>query len=482
MVRKLLIPAFLFAALISAANANDDLLKAASIGSVPGAQTALKRGARIGVSDQFGRTALHFAAARGDLPMIDFLLSSRAPLGAKDSEGLTPLLRAARSLRGGAVELLLSRGGERQGLVSFLSARNRTGQTLLHAAAREGNADSVAVFASVLSDADMRDNAGRTPLSLAVDGADVRPGDRRRGYLESARILLEKGADPCLPDGKGLTPLWYAARHDDGELALLLSEKGVDAAAVAEAYDRGDARIAAILTERIKDATVTDSMGRTFLHVAAQQGHADLAVRILSMNVDVNAADRFSRTPLDIAAGRGDEEMARLLLAAGADPNRPGERSTTPLELAVRRGAAAVAELLIAAGAEVSSRALIEAVEARNTSMTGFLLSRGADPNARDEKGNTPLFYAVETRTGISGLDVVKLLLEQGAAADERNAGGVTALLRAVDAGKREEAGLLLSRGADPNLADERGRTPLSAAREAKDREMIALLSAQSSP
>jgi ankyrin repeat protein len=471
------------AALISAANANDDLLKAASAGSREGVQAALNRGARIGVSDQFGRTALHMAAARGDLQTIDLLLSSKAPLGAKDSEGLTPLLRAAKSLRGAAVELLLKRGGERQELVSFLSSKDRTGETLFHKAASEGNAECVGVFSSILPDVDMRDNAGRTPLSLVIDNAGVEPGDRRRGYIGSARILLEKGADPSLPDDKGQTPLWYAARHDDGELALLLSEKAVDAAAVAEAYDRGDARIASILTERIKDATAADSMGRTFLHVAAQQGTIGLAEKILAMNVDVNAVDRFSRTPLDIAVNRGDAEMVRLLLTAGANPNRPGERGVTPLELAARRGGTATAELLIDAGAEVNPRGastpLIEAVEARNTAMAEFLLSKGADPNARDEKGNTPLYYGVETRTGIPGLDIVKLLLERGAAVDDRNSGGATALLRAVEAGKREEASLLLSLGADPNLADENGKTPLSAARESKDDQMIALLSAR---
>jgi ankyrin repeat protein len=451
---------FFFSAMILAANANDDLLKAASTGSVPGAEAALRRGARIGVSDQFGRTALHVAAARGDLGMIGFLLSSRAPQN--------------------AVALLLKRGGERQELASFLSSADREGETLLHEAARKGNAGCVAVFCSVLADVDIKDNAGRTPLSFAIDNAGVEPGDKRRGYLESARILLEKGADPGLPDDKGQTPLWYAVRHDDGELALLLSEKNVDAAAVAEAYDRGDSRIASILTQRIRDATAADSMGRTFLHVAAGQGTIGLAEKILAMNVEVNAADRFSRTPLDIAVSRGDADMVRLLLMAGADPNRPGERGETSLELAARRGTVTVAELLIDAGAEVNPRGastpLIEAVEARNTAMVELLLSRGADPNARDERGNTPLYYGVETRTGMPGLDIVKLLLENGAAADGRNSGGVTALLRAVAAGKREEAALLLSRGADPNLPDEKGRTPLSAAREGKDEGMIALL------
>ncbi len=120
---------------------------------------------------------------------------------------------------------------------------------------------------------------------------------------------------------------------------------------------------------------------------------------------------------------------------------------------------------------------LIVAVQARNLEIAGFLLSRGADVNAPDA-GGTPLHYAVETRTGISGIDILRLLLEQGAVVDKRNDAGETPLLRAAAGGKLEEASLLLASGADPNAADDRGRTPLSVARQSGNKKMMALLSA----
>jgi ankyrin repeat protein len=469
----------LLASIDASANANDDLLKAAAQGSASGVQAALKRGARAAAADQLGRTALHIAAANGSLDVIEVLIAAKAPLTPRDSDGLTPLLRAARSLRGKSVELLLAKGADRGSIISFLAVKDSSGRILLHAAAANGSAESVSAFCSLGIGPDPRDNSGRTPLSLVASSSGVEAQASRKAFLETARILLERGADPLQADNKGYSPLWYAVRQDDGELALLLSEKGVDATSLAEAYERGDLHIAEILVERILDAAAADSSGRTFLHIAAGQGLADLALELLSMQADPNASDRFGRTPLALAVTRGDLEMARILLEGGADPNKPGEGGTTPLGLAVRLAEVDVAGLLISAGAEVNPRSgttpLIGAVQARNLEIAGFLLSRGADVNAPDA-GGTPLHHAVETRTGISGLEIMRLLLEQGAVVDKRNDAGETPLLRAVAGGKLEEASLLLDRGADPNAPDERGRTPLSMAKQSGNKKMTTLL------
>jgi ankyrin repeat protein len=473
--------AFFLLSVAISANVNDDLLKAASQGSVTAIQSALKKGARIGVTDQFGRTALHMAAAKGSLEAIEALLANKAPLGAKDSWGLTPLLRAAASLQGPAVKLLLERGADRQSLSVYLAAKDSSGRTLLHMAARDGSPASLAVFCQIAPRVDQLDNLDRSPLSLAVSGAGVEAGNRRRDYLEAVRILLGAGADPLLSDEKGNSPLWYAVHQDDGELVSLLSISGVDIPALTEAYDRGDIQIARLLTDRIADPGATDANGRTFLHVAAQQGLPDLAAAVLSRGVEVDAVDRFGRTPLSLAAVRSDLTVAQMLLDAGADPNRPAEMGATPLNLAARQGQIAIADLLIERGAEMNASGkttpLIEAVLARNLEMTGFLLSRGAEIDLRDGQGNAPLFYCVEARTGISGLEVLKLLLQQGPTVDVKNAGGETALLHAVEGGKRDEASALFERGADPNAADLRGRTALSAAKAGKDAVIVGLLS-----
>ncbi len=465
------------------ANVTEDLLKAASQGNAAGVRSALKRGARVGSTDQLGRTALHLAASNGRIEVMGILLDAKASLTPKDSDGLTPLLRAARSLQGEAVELLLNRGASRSSLVSFLGARDSAGRTLLHTAAGKGTASSVRVFLSQGIDADPRDGAGRTPLSLAAEAAGVESVATRKQYLDTVYALLEKGADPLRPDNKGYTPLWYAVHKDDGELSLLLAEKGVDAAALAEAYERGDRKIAEHLVEKIGDVKAVDAEGRTFLHVAVGGGNAALVRRLLTLQADVNAADRYGRTPLSLAVSRGDAEMTQILLEGGADPNKPGEGGTLPLSLAARLAKVDAATLLIEAGAEVNPRSgttpLIAAVQARNSAVAELLISRGADVNAADADGYAPLHYAVETRTGISGMALMRILLDQGAEVDARNEAGQSPLMLAAAGGKREEAALLLERGANPDLPDAKGRTPLSAAKASGNAAMIRLLSPQ---
>jgi ankyrin repeat protein len=88
------------------------------------------------------------------------------------------------------------------------------------------------------------------------------------------------------------------------------------------------------------------------------------------------------------------------------------------------------------------------------------LLGRGADANARDEDGRTPIFSAV-----LGGsLALLGLLLEAGADVTARDARGWTALHYAADEVLPEMASLLVARGADVHARDDEGNTPLSRA------------------
>ena len=88
------------------------------------------------------------------------------------------------------------------------------------------------------------------------------------------------------------------------------------------------------------------------------------------------------------------------------------------------------------------------------------LLARGADPDARDEDGRTPIFSAV-----LGGsVALLGLLLESKADVNARDTRGATALHIAAEEVLPEAATLLIGRGADVNLQDEEGNTPLSRA------------------
>jgi ankyrin repeat protein len=86
----------------------------------------------------------------------------------------------------------------------------------------------------------------------------------------------------------------------------------------------------------------------------------------------------------------------------------------------------------------------------RDTVWLNFMLSKGANPNVRDNQGNTPLLLASQ----IGWTDGVSLLLERGATVDLANNGGETPLIRAVQNRDMTTVRMLLTGGANPARHD----------------------------
>ncbi len=113
-------------------------------------------------------------------------------------------------------------------------------------------------------------------------------------------------------------------------------------------------------------------------------------------------------------------------------------------------------------------KALLKATAGSDTQAVRELLSRGANANAKDEDGNTPLHYtAVKGRT-----DEVRLLLEGRADVNAKGVGRFTPLHEAVYWGQSDVTRLLLEAGADINAVDEYGKTPLHWAAETGHTDM----------
>ncbi len=186
--------------------------------------------------------------------------------------------------------------------------------------------------------------------------------------------------------------------------------------------------------------------------------------------------------PLSFACGNREHgtDVARLLIAAGSDVNKPCRFGYTPLMEACGRHeerAPGLVELMLEAGANVNARlesdssagwtALHNACENGNAQAVATLLAAGAEVNAatdEDRKNRflsrlTPLMEACAPCSG-DGTACVRLLLAAGADANAIDGTGDTPLMRASYRGDQESVDLLLAAGAtlDANGTDKNSR------------------------
>ena len=169
----------------------------------------------------------------------------------------------------------------------------------------------------------------------------------------------------------------------------------------------------------------------------------------------------------------GDVKSVKKLLKEGADPNVRDEEGRTPLHHAVKDNRLDIVKLLVESGADVNApdnyglTPLHYAVHCGYEKFVDFLLRHGADPNAKDIGGNTPLHISAfegHPATIILPLElgsrseepetymrIAKLLIKSGADVNMKNNGGRTPLHAAVLQNRIDIVRLLLESGADPN-------------------------------
>jgi ankyrin repeat protein len=359
-----------------------------------------------------------------------------------------------------------------------VDTRDVDGTTALHWAVRGDHAAVVALLLEAGAAADAAEGHGVTPLQLAAVN----------GNVDILRRLLDAGADPNEIAPSGEPVLLVAARTGVPDALALLLERGAQ-------IDARDTNFA-----------------QTALMAAAREGHVDAARLLLEHGADVDAQTRIGPLPPFVppckGTGCGSEGVG---INRGGLPDR-GRRAAalggmTALLYAVREGQTDVVALLLEAGANVELaeangiRPLLLAALNNRIAAGRALLGAGADPDADDFWGRSPLWAAVEyrnldmnnreqdspTHNGVDRapvLEFVRTLLEAGADPNARTREvppprrwlyslndvswvdftGQTPFLRAALSGDTSSMRLLLEYGADPNIATLAGTTPLMAA------------------
>jgi ankyrin repeat protein len=193
----------------------------------------------------------------------------------------------------------------------------------------------------------------------------------------------------------------------------------------------------------------------------------------------INGVNAKGMSPLMLAAWGGHGDIVRLLLEHGADMSiRQGSSGWRALTYAAVNGFEDALAALLGHGDTfdpvVDWKALLFAVEYRNTTTARMLIEHGADPNLRDEEGLTPLMRAARKSDPVG----VAMLLEHGADPNLADGQGLTALMYAAGKANVENIRALLDAGADPAARSHAGETALIVADGARRTKIVAELRA----
>jgi hypothetical protein len=188
------------------------LLSVVNAGNADVVRRLLSANADLSVRDEDGWSALHFAACRGWINIVEMLLDAKADPSVQntDVDGSTALHVAVRRRQNECVKMLLDAQAE-------VSVRNNAGWTALHLAAdRWGNEESVKMLLDAKADVSVQENDGRTALHLAA----------KCGYTECVKMLLGAKADVLVQDNDAWTALQLA---EDEQIVNLLLDSTADA-------------------------------------------------------------------------------------------------------------------------------------------------------------------------------------------------------------------------------------------------------------
>ena len=472
--------------------------------------TLLDQGADVNAryDNQFSRwngwTPLHMAANRGVRLTIETLLNRGADIEARNAEGATPLHIAALYGQASAAETLLKRGADihaRAGGEEFDNYDYYLG-TPLHLAARQSEGlyeeccptilpdwyptileNKPAVIGTLLdngANTELEDERGFTPLHWTVEvNIDEKSPNvttiKRRVALEVAELLIRHGAEVDAHSGEEYwTPLYAALASDAGfEIVEMLLDHGADVN-IGNQTGLTPLHLAAndgfevikLLLERGSAPSINTCSENGFSPFSSALGGATLEIVELFMergaSVDAgcefelllkscsvvgrgsNESLVFQRFPIHQAARNEDPVITRLLLELGADPNVEGVCYATPL------------------------------MSSANVEVAKVLLQHGADTEARDIIGETPLLWKTrfshldDETERIKSFDLIETLLDYGAHVDARSNSGHNALHYLADWGGSdlELVKFFLDRGVDPNERANNGETPCHIARD----------------
>jgi ankyrin repeat protein len=387
----------------------------------------LQAGASPAATNFAGQTPLHVAATKGLTEHVKLLLAASAPTDIRDTNGWTPLDSAIQAKQSDCIHLLMAKAPVGAHLERGLA-------TPLHETAASGNVAALAALLDTETNLEARNELGLTPLQIAV----------LHGHLAAAAMLVDKGANVNARDSDGNTLLHQIFLEDIPFVQDLPPARWLERAN----QDPDKNTFADYL---VPSATDTD-----YDHGWHRNSLPQVLCFLLAAGIDGRAINNDDETALGLLA---NGKVNRSIFISN------GERSL-------------ILHLLITHGGNLEQRDA-DGNTALHRLSSGFydiskvegmasLIASGADVNATNNLGQTPLHLASE-KIGLWDNNnppvnaPFQLLIYSKANVNAQDNQGLAPLhvLAQADTSFRTEATrALLDASANPNLRDKQGRTP----------------------
>jgi len=261
---------------------------------------ALTAGCAAGTRDPNGAPAIYWAARLGKARSLKALLDGGADANATNRFGDTALMAAVLCKQKACARMLLPH--------SNLDVMNKTGHSVLHTSVSCGNWDCFSMLVKRMGDLDVR----------TVPGIDPETGEQLecfnwtplmvaclQGQHDMAHVLLHRGASRTAQDSLGRTPVFMAA--EEGHLSCLVLLLGLP----------GDYKMTPA------EVNVASEEGTTALHTTAFRGRIKCCGALIAAGASLDAKDEFGATPLMHAQSQHPANAALLELLSGRGSEHP---------------------------------------------------------------------------------------------------------------------------------------------------------------